>query len=34
MIYGFDIDGTICSTDCDYSEQNHTRNDSKDKCFI
>ena len=20
MIYGFDIDGTICSTDCDYSE--------------
>tara|TARA_Y100001970_G_C13439374_1_gene464966 strand:+ start:30 stop:341 length:312 start_codon:yes stop_codon:yes gene_type:complete len=20
MIYGFDIDGTICSTDCDYSD--------------
>ena len=20
MIYGFDIDGTICTTDCDYSE--------------
>lgn len=20
MIYGFDIDGTICSTDCDYND--------------